>query len=169
MVSGTISLPSSGCFSPFPHGTRSLSVSREYLALPDGIRAGFLVSRVTQDTTKPHLDSNTGLSPSLTELSRSFFSQSEYYAVVLQPRSCIATAPVWALPRSLATTGGIISLFSLPRGTKMFQFPRFASLPQGSDDRPSDGRVVPFGNLRVRGHLHLTGAYRSLSRPSSPP
>ena len=36
MVSGTISLPSSGCFSPFPHGTRSLSVSREYLALPDG-------------------------------------------------------------------------------------------------------------------------------------
>ena len=133
------------------------------------IRAGFLVSRVTQDTTKPHLDSNTGLSPSVTELSRSFFSQSEYYAVVLQPRSCIATAPVWALPRSLATTGGIISLFSLPRGTKMFQFPRFASLPQGSDDRPSDGRVVPFGNLRVRGHLHLTGAYRSLSRPSSPP
>ena len=171
MVSGTISLPSSGCFSPFPHGTRSLSVSREYLALPDGrrIRAGFLVSRVTQDTTKPHLDSNTGLSPSVTELSRSFFSQSEYYGVVLQPRSCIATAPVWALPRSLATTGGIISLFSLPRGTKMFQFPRFASLPQRSDDRPSDGRVVPFGNLRVRGHLHLTGAYRSLSRPSSPP
>ena len=149
MVSGTISLPSSGCFSPFPHGTRSLSVSREYLAF--------------------HLDSNTGLSPSVTELSRSFFSQSEYYAVVLQPRSCIATAPVWALPRSLATTGGIISLFSLPRGTKMFQFPRFASLRQRSDDRPSDGRVVPFGNLRVRGHLHLTGAYRSLSRPSSPP
>ena len=35
---------------------------------------------------------------------------------------------VWALPRSLATTGGIIHLFSLPRGTKMFQFPRFASL-----------------------------------------
>ena len=36
MVSGTISLPSWGCFSPFPHGTRSLSVSLEYLALPDG-------------------------------------------------------------------------------------------------------------------------------------
>ena len=41
---------------------------------------------------------------------------------------CIATHPVWALPRSLATTGGIISLFSLPAGTKMFQFPAFASL-----------------------------------------
>ena len=36
MVSGTLSLPCSGCFSPFPHGTGSLSVSREYLALPDG-------------------------------------------------------------------------------------------------------------------------------------
>ena len=35
-VSGTISLLCSRCFSPFPHGTGSLSVSREYLALPDG-------------------------------------------------------------------------------------------------------------------------------------
>ena len=131
------------------------------------IRAGFLVSRVTQDTTKPHLDSNTGLSPSLTELSRSFFSRSEYYGVVLQPRSCIATAPVWALPRSLATTGGIISLFSLPRGTKMFQFPRLA-LPQSGSEYPSDIQVVPFGNPRINGYLHLPAAFRSLSRPSSP-
>ncbi len=36
VVSGTISLPSQGFFSPFPHGTCSLSVAREYLALPDG-------------------------------------------------------------------------------------------------------------------------------------
>ena len=36
MVSGSISLPYSGFFSPFPHGTGSLSVSQEYLALPDG-------------------------------------------------------------------------------------------------------------------------------------
>ena len=36
MVSGSISLPYSGFFSPFPHGTSSLSVSQEYLALPDG-------------------------------------------------------------------------------------------------------------------------------------
>ena len=35
-VSGTISLPCSGFFSPFPHGTSSLSVSQEYLALEDG-------------------------------------------------------------------------------------------------------------------------------------
>ena len=37
-VSGTFSLPSQGCFSPFPHGTGSLSVAREYLALQDGPR-----------------------------------------------------------------------------------------------------------------------------------
>jgi hypothetical protein len=35
-VSGTISLPYLGYFSPFPYGTGSLSVSEEYLALPDG-------------------------------------------------------------------------------------------------------------------------------------
>lgn len=35
-VSGSISLPSPGFFSPFPHGTSSLSVSKEYLALEDG-------------------------------------------------------------------------------------------------------------------------------------
>jgi hypothetical protein len=35
-VSGTVSLPSQGFFSPFPHGTGSLSVTNEYLALPDG-------------------------------------------------------------------------------------------------------------------------------------
>ena len=29
--------------------------------------------------------------------------------------------------------------------------------------------VVPFGNPRIKGHLHLPAAYRSLSRPSSPP
>ena len=38
-VSGTISLPSQGFFSPFPHGTGSLSVRSTYLALRDGPRS----------------------------------------------------------------------------------------------------------------------------------
>jgi hypothetical protein len=29
-------------------------------------------------------------------------------------------------------------------------------------------RVAPFGNPRIKGCLHLPGAYRSLPRPSSP-
>ena len=44
MISGSISLPSPGFFSPFPHGTGSLSVGNEYLALEDGppmFRQGF--------------------------------------------------------------------------------------------------------------------------------
>ena len=36
IISGSISLPSPGFFSPFPHGTSSLSVDDEYLALEDG-------------------------------------------------------------------------------------------------------------------------------------
>ena len=48
-VSGTISLRCLGCFSPFPYGTGSLSVSEEYLALPDG--AGSFM----QDSSGPAL------------------------------------------------------------------------------------------------------------------
>ena len=48
-VSGSISLPSPGCFSPFPHGTFPLSVSGEYLALGGG------PPRFTQDSSCPVL------------------------------------------------------------------------------------------------------------------
>ena len=41
--------PLPGFFSPFPHGTGSLSVSREYLALPDG------PGRFAQDSSCPAL------------------------------------------------------------------------------------------------------------------
>ena len=36
-------------------------------------------------------------------------------------------------------------------------------------DWPSTSRVAPFGNQRIKDYLHLPLAYRSLSRPSSPP
>ena len=90
------------------------------------IRAGFLVSRVTQDTAMPRYASPTGLSPSAARLSSRSGSRIVYNVAVLQPRGRVATLPVWALPRSLATTGGIIRLFSLPAGTKMFQSPALA-------------------------------------------
>ena len=93
MVSGSVALPCSGFFSPFPHGTGPLSVSYEYLALPDGpggftqdrvfslagwsrrIHAGFLVPRATQDTATLHVASCTRLSRSAEELSRTFHSR----------------------------------------------------------------------------------------------
>ena len=99
--------------------------------MPDG------PGRFTQDYSCPALlriplglnvASDTELSSSVAELSRSFSSQLKCHGAVLQPPHRIATTRVWALPRSLATTGGIIRLFSLPPGTKMFQFPGFASV-----------------------------------------
>ena len=76
------------------------------------IRAGLLVSRVTQDTARLHLDSYTGLSPSTAALSSALYSPSVCHGAVLLPRDCIATVQVWAVPRSLATTGGITVVFS---------------------------------------------------------
>ena len=74
----------------------------------------------------PHFASHTGLSPSMVTFSKVFCSRFAYNVAVLQPRWRLATSTVWAVPRSLATTGGIIHLFSLPAGTKMFQFPALA-------------------------------------------
>ena len=51
-VSGALSLPSSGCFSPFPHGTGSLSVTKEYLGLeggPPNFRQGFTCPALLED------------------------------------------------------------------------------------------------------------------------
>ena len=129
------------------------------------IRAELLVLRVTQDTAMPVRDSHTGLSPSTGPVSTGFRSPLPYNVAVLQPQRGVATALVWALPRSLATTGGIIHLFSLPGGTKMFQFPPLAPILISVSPKTW---VVPFGYPRVKGYLHLTAASRSLSRPSSP-
>ena len=81
--------------------------------------------------------SGTGLSPPAAPLSSGFPSQLPCNGVVLQPPGRVATAWVWALPRSLATTGGIIILFSFPGGTKMFQFPPLAP-GKTPGDSPSD-------------------------------
>ena len=131
------------------------------------IRAGFLVSRLTQDTASPWFAPHTGLSPSTVKLSSFFCSQHKYHSAVLQPLHCLDNAGLGSSPVARHYWGNHC-LFSLPRGTKMFQFPRFAST-LSVDDSPSDCRVVPFGNPWIKGHLHLPGACRSLSRPSSPP
>ena len=167
MVSGSISTFLSKCFSPFPHGTGSLSVSFEYLALPDG-PGGF-----AQDFSCPALLRiplcSTWLRVPDSHRLRSLFPKRSTRRANATSRSYnptdAGTSVVWALPRSLATTGGIIDLFSLPEGTKMFQFPSLAPAM-----RPASPKtwVVPFGYPRVKGHLRLTAAFRSLSRPSSP-
>ena len=86
------------------------------------------------------------------------------------PRPREACFPVLAVPLSLAATDGITELFSFSPGTEMVHFPGFA-LPNLWIQFGVTGvtsRVPPFGNRRVKGCLHLTVAYRSLPRPSSP-
>ena len=90
-VSGSISLPCSGYFSPFPHGTCTLSVSREYLALPDGsgrFRQDFTCPALLRIPLKNYILTYTGLSPSMMQLSRCFYFKYNSYSVVLQPQHC---------------------------------------------------------------------------------
>ena len=112
-VSGTVSLPCQGCFSPFPHGTGSLSVSGEYLALADG-PAGF-----TRDYSCPALlRMLVGFMrlriPDYHRLRCDFPDTSARCSLATSQSynpGAAETAPVWAVPRSLATTGGITSCF----------------------------------------------------------
>ena len=91
------------------------------------IRAGFLVSRLTQDTAGSSRASRTGLSPSMVKLSRLFRSRLRYRNAVLLPRPCRNRTGLGSSPVARHYWGNHC-LFSLPRGTKMFQFPRFASM-----------------------------------------
>ena len=78
---------------------------------------------------------------------------------------------VWPPPRSLATTSGIsvdvssspyldVSVQAVPH-VRLFDSTHVAGVLLQ--------RVSPFGNLRIKAHLQLPEAYRSLSRPSSAP
>ena len=113
-VSGSLSLRSPRFFSPFPHGTRPLSVSQWCLALADGA-AGF-----GQGSSDPALlrvplgfrrIPRTGLSPPLARLPRRvplcvFLPVSRPY----NPARA-STPAVWAGPLSLAATRGVTVVF----------------------------------------------------------
>ena len=169
MVSGTISLPCSGCFSPFLHSTGPLSVSREYLALPDG------PGRFTQNSSCSALlriplsfiyvriRSYHALWLNFPEHSSPYKS---CYSAVLQPHTCRNMDGLGYSPFARHYWGNHCYFLFL-QVLRCFSSLRLP--PSKMDDISSRYRVVPFGNLRIKGHLHLPGAYRSLSRPSSPP
>ena len=131
------------------------------------IPAEFLVLRGTQVPPDGQICiSRTGLSPCLATLSCVFrYASLSALPAVLQPRALPETTPVWAGARSLATTCAIVLYFLFLRVLRCFSSP---GSPRGlAADRSR--RVSPFGHPRVTGHLPLTAAFRSLSRPSSPP
>ena len=167
MGSGTISLSCSECFSPFLHSTRSLSVSQEYLALPDG-PGGFGQDSSCPDLLRSPLDilrlACTGLSPYIAGLSSPFHFASYYqYAVLLHPR-CRNSTGLGFSPVARRYWGNHVC-FLLLQVLRCFSSLRLPSLRNGM---PSAYRVAPFGDPRINGHLHLPAAFRSLSRPSSP-
>ncbi len=88
------------------------------------------------------------------------------HAVVLLPRNCLDNAGLGssAFARHYLRNH---FCFLLLRVLRCFSSPRSPLLHEGG--RHEACRVAPFGNPRIKGHLHLPTAYRSLSRPSSPP
>ena len=130
MVSGTISLFYSKCFSPFLHSTGSLSVSREYLALPDG------PGRFTQNSSCSALLRILLCFDNIRirncHALWSFFPESSSLmsscnGVVLQPHPCRNMDGLGCSPFARHYWGNHC-LFSFPAGTKMFQFPALASI-----------------------------------------
>ena len=131
-VSGTISLPSQGFFSPFPHGTGSLSVANEYLALPDGpggFPQGFTCPAVLRSHSKSDCIFQYGavtlfgrpfqavlvtrsVPLLITKIQEISLPCAFVIIVVLQHPALLANHEVWAIPSSLATTIGITVVFS---------------------------------------------------------
>ena len=121
--------PLPGFFSPFLHSTGSLSVSREYLALPDG------PGRFTQNSSCSALLRILLCFDNIRirncHALWSFFPESSSLmsscnGVVLQPHPCRNMDGLGCSPFARHYWGNHC-LFSFPAGTKMFQFPALAS------------------------------------------
>ncbi len=174
-VSGSISLPSQGFFSPFPHGTGALSVASEYLALEGG-PPGF-----PRDSSCPVVLRN----PLRVRQAFGYAAVTLYGPAFQLVR--LASGLVTLLgagpttPRSAGPRFGLFRfrspllpesrLISFPPGTEMVHFPGFARTRlwiQRAVSGVPTGRVSPFGDPRINACLRLPEAYRSLPRPSSP-
>ena len=130
-VSGSLSLPSQGCFSPFPHGTRALSVASECLALEDG-PPSFLQDFPCPTVLRIPLRVRSVFAYRAFTFSGPAFQQVQLTLglVTLLTRSC-------NLPKRLrASRFGLFRfrspllpesrLLSFPPGTEMVHFPGFA-------------------------------------------
>jgi hypothetical protein len=153
--------PLPGFFSPFPHGTGSLSVDHEYLALEDGPPI------FRQDFTCPAL-----LVPRLVPLPR--FRIRGYHPLWpdFPDRSAGTTAKTWRLLRFRSPLLSESRLISVPSPTEMFQFREFALIRLWIRRRVTlAGRVSPFGHPRIkaclrapRGLSHATTSFIACDR-----
>ena len=114
--------------------------------------------------------SGTGLSPPPAGLSRPFPSHAPGRgAAPTTPGAPRRTAPGLGSSPFARHYWGNHCCFLFLGVLRCFSSPRSPPAPNVRDDRPSGGRVVPFGHPRVKGRLRLTVVFRSLPRPSSPP
>jgi hypothetical protein len=169
-VSGTFSLLCSRFFSPFLHSTGSLSVSREYLALRDGPRCftqNFSCSALLRDCTRTSRPLRVQVSHLLwTDFPVTFHSLSLMLFVVHPSTPDLPKQFRFGLFRVRSPLLAESLLFSLPAGTEMFQFPAFAFLAEWQAfNLPG----CPIRTSADQGLFALPAAFRSLSRPSSPP
>ena len=143
--------PLPGFFSPFPHGTGSLSVDIEYLALEDGppmFRQDFTCPALLVSSLVPHQCFRVrGYHPLRPPFPERFANTDAKTRRLFPFRSPL----LWES-----------RLISVPLVTEMFQFSRFAPAHLCIQCAVTlAGRVSPFGNLRIKAHLP---APRSLSQ-----
>src|SRR5215510_7404847 len=146
--------PLPGFFSPFPHGTSSLSVDYEYLALEDGPPI------FGQDSTCPAL-----LVPRLVPPPP--FRVRGYHPLWpdFPDRSAREMAKSRRLIRFRSPLLSESRLISAPLPTEMFQFRRFASLAVWIRARMTlAGSVAPMRTPRIKAR---TAAPRGLSTPTT--
>src|ERR1700761_6802208 len=110
-VSGTLSLPALGFFSPFPHGTSSLSVTEEYLGLEGG------PPMFRQDFTCPALLENFSNNLPIRGYHPLWLSFPEHSRFI---------GKITGLVRVRSPLLTESRLISFPLVTEMFQFTRFA-------------------------------------------
>ena len=166
-VSGSLSLPCPGCFSPFLHSTGTLSVIQEYLALPDGAGGfpqGFTGPAVLRNRTSLRDLPVRDCHPLRWSFPARLRSIARWIMSVLQPRHRRNGAGLGSSPFARHYLGN--SYWSLLLGVlRCFSSPGSPSL---RSDWPKASRVAPFGHPRITGRLRLPADFRSLPRPSSP-
>ena len=135
VVSGSLSSPCRGSSHLSLALLRSLSVTREYLALRDGPR-GFRPASTCLVLLRYRLRSlprsRTGLSPSVVWLSRPL--PLGYQLPKCRPYNPQRRTPGFGLFRFRSPLLTESLLLSLPPGTEMFQFPSFAPVNYGFAD-----------------------------------
>src|SRR3954466_12523745 len=173
--------PLPGYFTPFPHGTCPLSVTREYLGLaggPAGFTANFtgsLLLGVSQRRRRVFVYGGITLCAGPSQVLR-LTTMIFYSSLVRQNQHCGPTTPdTQRLPAITRMWFGLFRfrsplltesrLLSLPVGTEMFHFPTFpphALCVQAWVTGHDSCRVSPFGNPRIKA---WSAAPRGLSQP----